>query len=154
MPKKSLKSIRRDGREKALQFLFQSDFNLTPDKIQSDLNTFWDLEDAPTEVRFFAEQLIHGVLGTRDEIDELIKKHSLNWDFHRIAKVDKNIMRLSIFEMLHRDDIPPVVSINEAVEIAKRYSTEESGKYVNGILDKIRSDLPRPARTPIKDTPA
>ncbi len=65
-----------------------------------------------------------------------IKAHCKNWDFHRIAAVDRNIMRLAIFEMLHREDIPPVVSINEAVDIAKKFSTEDSGKFVNGILDK------------------
>jgi N utilization substance protein B len=65
---------------------------------------------------------------------------------HRIAAVDRNILRLAIYEMLHRDDIPPVVSINEAVDIAKKFSTQDSGKFVNGILDKIKSELMRPAR--------
>jgi N utilization substance protein B len=69
-----------------------------------------------------------------------------NWELRRIAAVDRNVLRLAIFEMQHRDDIPPVVSINEAVDIAKRFSTEESGKFVNGILDKIKGELLRPAR--------
>ena len=86
------------------------------------------------------------MLEHRDAIDEHIKLHAKNWDFHRIAAVDRNIMRLAIFEMLHREDIPPVVSINEAVDIAKKFSTEDSGKFVNGILDKVRSQLMRPAR--------
>ena len=96
--------------------------------------------------RLFAVPLIKGVLQHREAIDEHIKKHCKNWDFNRIAVVDRNIMRLAIFEMLHREDIPPVVSINEAVDIAKKFSTEDSGKFVNGILDKVRGEILRPAR--------
>jgi N utilization substance protein B len=99
------------------------------------------------ETRLFADPLIRGVIEHRDELDERIKQHARNWDFHRIAAVDRNIMRLAIFEMLHREDIPPVVSINEAVDIAKKYSTQESGKFVNGILDRIREGILRPATT-------
>ena len=76
----------------------------------------------------------------------IIKKHAKNWELHRIAAVDRNILRLAIYEMLHRDDIPPVVSINEAVDIAKKFSTQDSGKFVNGILDKVKGELMRPAR--------
>ena len=97
-------------------------------------------------MRLFAEPLIRGALEHRDAIDENIKSHAKNWDFHRIAAVDRNIMRLAIYEMLHREDIPPVVSINEAVDIAKKFSTQDSGKFVNGILDKIRGELMRPAQ--------
>ena len=82
-----------------------------------------------------------GVLEHREAIDERIKGYAKNWDFHRIAAVDRNIMRLAIFEMFHREDIPPVVSINEAVDIAKKFSTQDSGKFVNGILDKIKGEL-------------
>ncbi len=97
-------------------------------------------------MRQFAEPLIRGALEHRDAIDEHIKKHAKNWEFHRIAAVDRNIMRLAIYEMLFREDIPPIVSINEAVDIAKKFSTQDSGKFVNGILDKVRSELMRPAR--------
>jgi transcription antitermination protein NusB len=97
-------------------------------------------------VRLFADPLIRGSLEHRQEADDLIKKYAINWDLHRIAAVDRNILRLAIFEMLHRDDIPPVVSINEAVDIAKKFSTQDSGKFVNGILDKVKGDLLRPAR--------
>jgi N utilization substance protein B len=160
---------RREARERAVQFLFQHDLN-PPENLELELEQFWSsqqtaaIEDEkgpakwgektelppPTveeaETRLFAEPLIKGVLEHRDAIDEHIKKHTKNWDFHRIAVVDRNIMRLAIFEMLHREDIPPVVSINEAVDIAKKFSTEDSGKFVNGILDKIRGELMRPAR--------
>ena len=97
-------------------------------------------------MRLFAEPMIRGTLENQDEIDERIKRHARNWDLHRMAVVDRNVLRLAIFEMLHRDDIPPVVSINEAVDIAKKFSTEDSGKFVNGILDKVKSELMRPAR--------
>ena len=96
-------------------------------------------------MRLFADPLIRGTLEHRDEADELIKKHRINWELHRIAAVDRNILRLAIYEMLHRDDIPPVVSINEAVDIAKKFSTQDSGKFVNGILDKVKGELMRPA---------
>ena len=76
----------------------------------------------------------------------MLKQHAQHWELHRIAAVDRNVMRLAIFEMLHRDDIPPVVSINEAVDIAKKFSTQDSGKFVNGILDKVKGELMRPAR--------
>ena len=97
-------------------------------------------------MRLFADPLIRGTLEHRDAIDEHIKKHAKNWELHRIAAVDRNIMRLAIYEMLFREDIPPIVSINEAVDIAKKFSTQDSGKFVNGILDKVRSELMRPAR--------
>jgi len=98
------------------------------------------------EMRLFAEPLIRGTLQNRDAIDAEIMKHVKNWELHRIAAVDRNILRLAIYEMLHREDIPPVVSINEAVDIAKKFSTQDSGKFVNGVLDKIKGELMRPAR--------
>lgn len=101
---------------------------------------------AEAELRLFAEPLILGTLEHRAEADAVIKKHAKNWDISRMAAVDRNILRLAIYEMLHRLDIPPVVSINEAVDIAKKFSTDDSGKFVNGILDKVRGDLMRSAR--------
>ena len=160
---------RREARERAVQFLFQHDLN-PPENLDRALNEFWDTQRAaaiagekgpatwgqpvelppPTaeevEMRLFADPLIRGALEHRDAIDEHIKKHAKNWEFHRIATVDRNIMRLAIYEMLFREDIPPIVSINEAVDIAKKFSTQDSGKFVNGILDKVRSELLRPAR--------
>jgi len=160
---------RREARERAVQFLFQYDLNPTVE-LEDALNQFWESQRAaaiaeekgpanwgePVElpppsvdeaaIRVFAEPLIKGTLEHRDQSDELIKKHAQNWELHRIAAVDRNILRLAIYEMLHRDDIPPVVSINEAVDIAKKFSTQDSGKFVNGILDKIKGELLRPAR--------
>lgn len=160
---------RREARERAVQFLFQHDLN-PPDDLEAALEQFWQSQRAaaiagekatatwgqPVElppptieeaaVQGFAEPLIRGALEHRDEADTLIKKHARNWELHRIAAVDRNILRLAIYEMLHREDIPPVVSINEAVDIAKKFSTQDSGKFVNGILDKVKSELMRPAR--------
>ena len=90
---------------------------------------------------------IRGVLEKLNELDGIIEEQTRNWDIERIARVDRNILRLAIYEMLHRDDIPPVVSINEAIDIAKKFSTENSGRFVNGILDKVKGKLMRPART-------
>ena len=160
---------RREARERAVQFLFQHDLNPRED-LDAALNEFWESQRAasiaedkgranwnepvvlppPTaaeaEMRLFSEPLIRGTLQYRDEVDVHIKKHVKNYDFNRIAPVDRNVLRLAIYEMLHRDDIPPVVSINEAVDIAKKFSTEDSGKFVNGILDKVKAELMRPAR--------
>ena len=97
-------------------------------------------------MRAFAEPLIQGALQHRNEVDAVIRKHARNWELHRIAVVDRNILRLAIYEMLYREDIPPVVSINEAVDIAKKFSTQDSGKFVNGILDQVKGELMRPAR--------
>jgi N utilization substance protein B len=88
------------------------------------------------------------VLDRQESIDVKIRAFSENWDFKRIAVVDRNILRLAIYELLFRDDIPPVVSINEAIELAKRFSTEDSSKFVNGILDRVKKDLSRPLRSP------
>ena len=160
---------RREARERAVQFLFQYDLN-PPDNLDSALEHFWESQRAaaiaeekggatwgekaelppPTteeaETRLFADPLIRGTIQHRDKVDEQIKKYAKNWELHRIAAVDRNILRLAIFEMLYREDIPPIVSINEAVDIAKKFSTQDSGKFVNGILDKVKGELMRPAR--------
>jgi N utilization substance protein B len=144
---------RREARERAIQFLFQHDLN-PPSELDAALDEFWEsqresaiAEDKGAAVRLFADPLIRGTLQYRAEADATIKKHAENWDLHRIAAVDRNIMRLAIYEMLHREDIPPIVSINEAVDIAKKFSTQDSGKFVNGILDKVKGELMRPTRT-------
>ena len=137
---------RRHARELAVQFLYQFDLNTVA--IDEALTLFWQTQsDIGAPVRKFAEDLLRGCVTNRDIIDQNIKKYTEHWELSRIAAVDRNILRLAIYEMTCRNDIPPVVSINEAVEIAKRFSTRESGAFVNGILDRLRSDLTRPART-------
>lgn len=140
---------RRQAREFAVQFLFQGDFN--PDCHKSDmddaLRLFWGDKEASDDVKAFATELIQGTVAHQAQVDELIRKYTENWELGRMAAVDRNVLRLAIYEMLHRPDVPPVVSINEAVDIAKKFSTAESGKFVNGILDRVRKDIPRDART-------
>ena len=138
---------RHESREMAVQFLYQ--WNATDSNLDEALALFWGHFDEPPddETRKFAEAMVRGVVEHLAAIDEKIRQFAQHWDFERIAAVDRAILRLGIYEMLFRDDIPPVVSINEAVEIAKKFSTAESGKFVNGILDGVRKDLPRPART-------
>jgi N utilization substance protein B len=137
--------LRRDAREAAVQFLYQVDTH-RPEKIDSALKEFWSQNDEPQNVREFADKLLRGVLEKMPEVDAKIRGLADNWDFERLAVVDRNILRLAVYEMLFRDDIPPVVSINEAIEIAKKFSTAESGKFVNGLLDRAKKELLRPAR--------
>jgi len=89
------------------------------------------------ELQSFAEMIVRGVMGKRDEIDEVIAQSSTNWKVARMAIVDRNILRMATFELKHLHDIPPKVTLNEAIEIAKRYGTEDSGAFINGILDRI-----------------
>lgn len=158
--------IRHEAREWALQFLFQSEFN-REESLDEGFRLFWEhqwkegAEPAGNtddrqraKARQFAEELARGVIAHHREIDPLIAQHAENWEIDRMGAVDRNAMRIAVFEMLHRDDIPPVVSINEAVELAKAYSSIESGKFVNGILDRIRKGLDRPARGPNPLPPA
>lgn len=144
---------RRQAREFAVQFLFQGDFN--PDCHKSDmddaLRLFWEDKETTDDVKHFATELIQGTIAHQTHVDELIRKYTENWELNRVAAVDRNVLRLAIYEMLHRPDVPPVVSINEAVDIAKKFSTAESGKFVNGILDRARKDIPRDARTATKN---
>jgi len=137
---------RRQAREAAVQILYFRDIN-PHEELDDSLSRFWEGQNYDAETQKFAEVLARGTLENRPAIDEQIKKVTENWDLDRIAAVDRNVLRLAIYEMIFRDDVPPVVSINEAIEIAKKFSTKESGKFVNGILDRIRKGLPRPART-------
>jgi N utilization substance protein B len=141
---------RREGREAAVQFLYQADLNAG--QVAAGNTDFWTLRSTPDSkgatpaTRVFTEQLVSGVQANIEAIDERIRKYAANYELHRIAAVDRNILRLAIYEMLFCPDIAPVVAINEAIEIAKRYGTDKSGGFVNGILDRIKGELTRPAR--------
>lgn len=127
------------AREFALQVLYQLD--ITNDNSENALENFWSSrndEEIGVDLREFSSALVKGVAANREEIDKRIVKFAANWQLKRMAVVDRNIMRLGCFELLYRDDIPPKVSINEAVELAKKFSGLESGKFVNAILDKIK----------------
>jgi N utilization substance protein B len=138
---------RRKAREAALQFHFWRDLQRGsgPEKI----GDFWEFLPVKQSIRDFAQPLIEGMVEHLGELDERIRKYAANYELNRISPVDRNVLRLAIYEMLYRDDIPPVVSINEAIELAKTFGGAESGKFVNGILDRIRKDLTRPAREPV-----
>ncbi len=138
---------RREGREAAVQFLFQDDLNKTDSKgLPEALEEFWKLRESAARTREFAAELIRGVFENHDAIDERIKKVTANYELHRIAPVDRNILRVAIYEMLYTSEVPPVVCINEAIEIAKRFGSEDSGRFVNGILDRLKEEVARPLR--------
>ena len=140
---------RHEAREWAVQFLFQRDFN--KGELEAALAVFWmDRKTTPKD-KAFTEELIRGVEDNRTELDKKIQQYAENWDVKRMGAVDRNIIRLALYEMLHRPDVPPVVSINEGVEIAKEFSGLESGKFVNGILDRACRDLQRPTRAAMND---
>jgi len=106
--------------------------------VLDDLGHFLEQSEAEPEVRQFARDLIQGCWSRRDELDGIIAAVAENWDVRRMAVVDRNVLRLASYELLFIDDVPPKVSINEAIDLAKRYSTIDSGGFVNGILDRIR----------------
>jgi len=130
---------RRRSRELAIKVLFHLGFSSDDPAIIFALicSNFGASED----VKPFSEELVLGVCGHLRELDSLIGKASKNWRLERIARVDRSILRLAVYELLYRDDIPPKVSINEAVDLGKKFGTEESGAFINGILDKIYSTL-------------
>ena len=127
---------RRKARGLALQIIYQHDIgSRTLDDI---LRSFWESQGLPpAEVRAFAEDLAAGVRDHLEEIDALAGEYSSHWDLERMAAVDRNILRLAVYELIYRDDIPPKVTINEFVDMAKKFSTEDSGAFVNGVLDRI-----------------
>jgi len=137
---------RTKAREYALQLLYQLDLSRT-DAAES-LDDFWAHHLVPPDVRTFATALVQGTLAQREAIDKLISSHADNWEIKRMAVVDRNILRLGIYELLHVADVPPKVSLNESVELAKRFGDEESSKFVNGILDAIHKMHPRPSSQP------
>ena len=129
---------RTKARECALQVLYQID--ITKDPCDGCLENYWQsAQEIDNTIKEFTNLLVKGVLKNIGCIDEKIVKYATNWQLDRMAIVDRNILRLAAYELIFQKDIPPKVSINEAVELAKKYSTFESGKFVNGILDKIKS---------------
>lgn len=130
---------RRRGREVALQFLYAQE--ITQTEPAQFLQASWVQESLRAETRDFTLALVTGVLALQQEIDALIQEWSAHWTIERIALVERNILRLAIYELLHIPDIPPNVTINEAIEIAKRYGSEEAPAFINGILDRIKHEV-------------
>ena len=138
---------RREGREAALQLLYYWDLNSQEALDTEALDRFWELRKAPAHVRNFANELINGVIANQSTIDEKISAYTANYELKRISAVDRNILRMAIYEMLYVSEVPPIVAIFEAIEIAKKFGTEESKKFVNGVLDRVKIDVNRPLRT-------
>lgn len=140
---------RRKARESALQILFQLEFDDTePPLIQEQ---FWASRRAHPEVKEYCREIVEGVLLAKEDIDRQIQSVSAHWRLSRMALVDRNILRIAVFELNSFLDLAPAVVINEAVEITKKYSSEKAGQFVNGILDALSKSMIRPDR-PEKDS--
>ena len=143
-------SRRRKGREAALQYLCGRDTqHFEPDANPED---FWAIRPTEPGARRFAEQLAEGVLSHQEQLDRLITESCTNYRVPRIAMVDRNILRIALFEMFHSEAVPPVVAIDEAVEIARKFGTSDSWRFVNGILDRARTKCPRDPRLPSSES--
>jgi len=130
---------RRRAREYALQMLFQIDLSGgPPDSVFPD---FWGSQDAPEDVRAFAERLVRGACSHQESLDAAIADAAQRWRIERMATVDRNVLRLATFELMFEDDTPSAVILDEAIEIVKKYGSEDSGRYINGILDGIRKKV-------------
>jgi transcription antitermination protein NusB len=135
--------MRRKGRELALQALYQLDLRGDDAAVR----TFWAHCEAPSDARSFGEDLVGGVLEERERIDALIAESSDNWRLDRLSHVDRNILRVATYELLCRHEVPARVAIDEAIEIAKRFGSDESPTFVNGVLDHIAVSVGAKERT-------
>jgi N utilization substance protein B len=130
---------RRKARESTLQILFQLEFNDTePEK---SFESFWRERKASKEIKEYSRWLVDGIESHRERIDRLIQSVSENWRITRMAIVDRNVLRIAVFELLYEENIAPAIVINEAIEITKKYSSEEAATFVNGILDAARKKI-------------
>lgn len=105
------------------------------------LRTFWQMNEHPPKVREFADQLFEGTIRRLKDIDKIIQQHTKHWRLNRMAAVDRNVLRLAVYEFLSESKTPETVVINEALDIARKFSTQESAQFVNGILDSIKNEL-------------
>lgn len=132
--------LRREGRENAVQALYAVE--LSPAEPREAIRLFWESDRFKPAAKGFAQELLSGLLAKCEDLDKTISAKSPNWSISRMAKIDLAIIRLAAFELIYRDDIPKNVTINEAIEIAKKFGSEESPAFVNGILDEISKGLP------------
>jgi transcription antitermination factor NusB len=130
---------RRRARELAIQVLFHMEYN--PGDPGESFDRVCESFAPPKEVRAYSREVVVGVWENKANLDRLIRRSSKNWRVERMSLVDRNILRIAIYEVVYRQDVPPKVSIDEAVELGKRYGTEESGAFINGILDHIYNEL-------------
>ncbi len=146
--------LRRDGREAAVQYLFAHELHTgsgtpSPEEVQG----FWELHSAQKGARKFADELITGVLANLEEIDRHISAACTNFHISRLASVDRNILRLAVYELLKNTSLPVPIIITEAVEIAKKFGAPESSGFINGVVDRIARDVrknepPQPRKQP------
>jgi N utilization substance protein B len=132
---------RTGGREAALKMLFAVEASQTD--FDSAIALFWREFGGDPETRPYADESVRGVLEERDGLDEIIRTASENWRIERMTRVDRNVLRLGTWELKHRVDVPRAVVLDEAIELAKRYGSEESGAFVNGVLNQVAEDLGR-----------
>jgi N utilization substance protein B len=130
---------RRTSRENALQILFELEFNDA--ELERVLASYWKSKRSDGQVKEYANWLVRGIVARKDEVDTLIQGNSKHWRISRMAFVDRNILRMAVFELLEEKLIAPAIVINEAIEIAKRYSSDEAAVFVNGVLDAVRKKL-------------
>ena len=130
--------VRTRGRELALHFLYQRD--VRGPELDAELAALWEGRKEPAEAVRFARELVEAYLTHRDQVDEEIATVAENWDLQRMAFLDRNVLRIAVVEMTLRTDVPPKVAINEALEVAKKFSTQESSRFINGILDRIHKE--------------
>jgi len=133
--------VRRRSREIALQVLYQMDMTHAPPG--EAIAVYFENFEVPVQVRPFAEHLVQGVFTHRLDIDQLIGSASEHWRLERMSIVDRNVLRIALYEMLHCSDIPPKVSINEAIDLGKTFGSEDSSAFINGVLDHILLELNR-----------
>ena len=137
---------RRKSRELGLQLLYQLDLQGEPNP-ERHFAEFWSRHPVEEDVRGYAETIVRGAKLHQAKIDELISQYAEHWEIDRMAVVDKNLLRAGIFELLWGAGVPPKVAINEALEVAKKFSTHESSRFINGVLDRIHKEL-RPSPEP------
>ncbi len=130
---------RRKAREDTLRILFRLEFENK--QIEKTLDQYWKSKKVSEEIKEYSTWLVNGVISDQAKIDNIIQKVSEHWRISRMALVDRNILRMAVFELLYEEKIAPAIVINEAIEIAKKYSGEEAATFVNGILDAVRKDL-------------
>jgi N utilization substance protein B len=140
---------RRRGRQRAVQILYE--WTLMGRSMDVIAERLWRARDEPAAIREFAESLARGTADNADHIDQLIDYQAVNWRLDRLSNVDRNVLRLGVYELLNEPDTPPAVVIDEAIELGKRFSGPSSGQFINGILDGIRKRLEAPGGVPAPD---
>jgi N utilization substance protein B len=137
---------RRKARESTLQILFQLEFN--DGELENIFQSFWQEKKAEKKIKDYSRWLAEGIVSHREGIDQLIQSVSENWRIDRMALVDRNVLRIAVFELLYEEDLAPAIVIDEAIEISKRYSSEEAATFVNGILDAARKKIEKMKERP------